>query len=189
MPPALSSVTAQARRHPWLAAMWVALCAAALLQLGRASVFAWDATRAEYSASPATPFRVEHSCLTAYAEAARFAAQGGVDIYDANLYRPGGIARHLGPLRVDPYHYPPPFLLLPAAVRAVAPGFFQTRVLWFALPCSRPHTASRRGSVAAWARGARSRRPRSGRCPRRTSLCKPEITRRPRSPWRWRASC
>ncbi len=29
------------------------------------------------------------------------------------------------------YHYPPPFLLLPAAIRLVAPEFAATRAVWF----------------------------------------------------------
>jgi hypothetical protein len=36
-----------------------------------------------------------------------------------------------GNLRVDPYHYPPPFLLLPGAIRLVAPEFVATRAVWF----------------------------------------------------------
>ena len=31
------------------------------------------------------------------------------------------------------YHYPPPFLLLPAAIRLVAPEFLATRAVWFML--------------------------------------------------------
>jgi hypothetical protein len=34
---------------------------------------------------------------------------------------------------VDPFHYPPTFLLLPGAVRAVAPDFVDTRRVWFGL--------------------------------------------------------
>jgi tetrahydromethanopterin S-methyltransferase subunit G len=37
----------------------------------------------------------------------------------------------IGNLRVDPYHYPPPFLLLPAAIRLAAPEFAATRAVWF----------------------------------------------------------
>ena len=43
------------------------------------------------------------------------------------------MARALGPLKVDPFHYPPPFLLLPQAIRALAPDFWDVRRIWFAL--------------------------------------------------------
>jgi alpha-1,2-mannosyltransferase len=124
---------ALARRHPIAAMVWVLVLFAAAGQIARASAFAYDVTRRECSVAPADRFRSQHNCLTAYAEAARFAAAGGVNVYDSALYRPGAVPRHIGPLTVDPFHYPPPFLLLPAAVRAVAPDFFDTRRVWFGL--------------------------------------------------------
>ena len=63
------------------------------------------------STVPGDRFRVEHCCLTAYGEAARVAVEGG-DVYDREFYWPGGVRRRIGPLTVDPYHYPPPFLLV-----------------------------------------------------------------------------
>ena len=121
-----------ARRRPLVAALWVLLVAAASYQTIRASLFAYDPALSGYSVAPGDAFRTEHCCLTAYAEAARFAAEGK-PVYDPGAYLPGGVRRRIGPLTVDPFHYPPPFLLLPSAVRLVAPDFFATRRVWFAL--------------------------------------------------------
>jgi alpha-1,2-mannosyltransferase len=123
---------ADARRHPVLAAAWTLLLLTAAYQMTRASVFAYDPTLTQYSAVPGDAFREEHCCLTAYAEAARFASEGK-PVYDVNAYLPNGQRRRIGPLTVDPFHYPPPFLFLPSAVRLVAPDLFATRRVWFAL--------------------------------------------------------
>jgi alpha-1,2-mannosyltransferase len=125
---------ALARRRPAIATLWVIVWCAAAGQIARASVFAYDVSRREWSVAPADQFRSQHNCLTAYAEAARFADEGGSNLYDSALYRPGRrVYRHIGPLTVDPFHYPPQFLLLPAAVRIIAPDFFDTRRVWFGL--------------------------------------------------------
>ena len=81
-----------------------------------------------YSLAPDDVFRTQHSCMSSYAEAARFLDEGASNIYDARMYQP----RFLGALKVDPYHYPPPFLLVPRAVRAATGDFFRFRALWFA---------------------------------------------------------
>ena len=84
-----------------------------------------DSTQPAYSVIPGDPWRVEHSCMSAYFEAARFAQMGAENVYDATLYQP----RHIGALKVDSYHYPPPFLLLPRALRLITTDFFQFRAL------------------------------------------------------------
>jgi glycosyl transferase family 87 len=103
--------------------------AVAIVQIARVSVFMADPARVDYSYNPADRWRTAHCCLTAYAEATRFATEGSRNIYDMELYEP----RTLGPLKVDSFHYPPPFLLLPAALRAIRPDFFQLRALWFTM--------------------------------------------------------
>jgi hypothetical protein len=113
---------------------WIGIAAllgtvGAVAQLGPLSLFMIDAQRVERSMQPSDPFRTRHSCMSSYAEGARFASAGSVNIYDLALYQP----RHIGPLQVDPYHYPPPFLLLPQALRVVSPEFGAFRALWFAL--------------------------------------------------------
>lgn len=102
---------------------------AAVIQIALLSVFIADPHRPRFSTSPGDPFRREHSCMSSYAEAARFLAEGGHDIYDGTRYQP----RFIGPLKVDPYHYPPPFLLIPQGIHAIAGDFFRFRALWFVL--------------------------------------------------------
>jgi alpha-1,2-mannosyltransferase len=119
----------------WLVVMLAAGVAACVWN-ARLTVFMIDSSRVSCSYEPGDPFLRGHSCFSAYSEGARFAAAGGdVNIYDAKLYAPETTAgpRRLigGNLRVDPYHYPPPFLLLPAAIRLAAPEFSATRAVWF----------------------------------------------------------
>ena len=133
---ATSRVLAARLRAPVPPAIVAALAlaaAVAILRFGALSVFMADVGRPAFSVEPDDDFRRPHSCVSAYAESARFLAEGGHNIYERDLYRPGKVARQLGPLRVDPFHYPPPFLLLPQAVRLVAPDFWDFRRIWFAL--------------------------------------------------------
>ena len=118
----------------------------ALVALGRLALFAVDPGRTGMSFLPGSDWEVRHSCLTAYAVAARVAGTGA-NIYDDALYSLPGQdpsaprrARELGPFRIDVYEYPPPFLLLPRAL-AWSSGegpppeadFDRLRRLWFAL--------------------------------------------------------
>jgi alpha-1,2-mannosyltransferase len=119
----------------WLVLIVIA-AAAACVWNARLTIFMMDASRVSCSYKPLDPFLTNHSCFSAYSEAARFAATAGdVNIYDSRLYAPESTAgpRRLigGNLRVDVYHYPPPFLLLPAAIRLAAPEFSATRKVWF----------------------------------------------------------
>ena len=104
---------------------------------GRLTVFMIDTNRVDCSFIASDAFRSGHSCFSAYSEGARFAAAGGVNIYEPTLYAPetSAGARRLigGNLRVDIYHYPPPFLLLPAALKLVTPEFLPERAIWFML--------------------------------------------------------
>lgn len=111
----------------------VVAAALAILRINTVSVFMADVSRSAYSVEPHDTFRLSHSCLSAYAESARLLHDGDHNIYERSLYRPGNVARELGPLKVDPFHYPPPFLLLPQAIRAIAPDFWDVRRIWFAL--------------------------------------------------------
>jgi len=42
-------------------------------------------------------------------------------------------ARMLGPFKIDVFEYPPPYLLLPRALRLLTPDFMRLRMLWFGL--------------------------------------------------------
>jgi alpha-1,2-mannosyltransferase len=118
----------------WLVIM-LAAAGAACVWNARLTVFMIDSSRVNCSYEPGDPFLRGHSCFSAYAEAARFAEAGDVNIYEPKLYAPettAGPRRMIGGnLRVDVYHYPPPFLLLPGAIRLAAPEFAATRAVWF----------------------------------------------------------
>jgi hypothetical protein len=119
----------------WVAAV---LTVAALLQLGRLTVFMVDPTEVKYSNFPSDSWEVHHSCLSAY-----FCAVEAVDktpnIYDESLYAlPGNPneprqGRTLDTFKIDQYEYPPTFLLLPRVLHALAPTFLAHRALWFGL--------------------------------------------------------
>ncbi len=117
-----------ARRRPWMSAAWLLLALVAVVQTARLSAFMLDPAQAQHSVFPGDPWYVEHCCLTAYAESARLAGGG-----EPNVYAPGHYAeRRLGSFRVDLYHYPPPFLLLPLGAQAATGGSFEgVRALWF----------------------------------------------------------
>ena len=119
--------------RPALAIALLMAAAAAIVRVGTLAVFMADVNRMEYSISPDVEFRREHSCFSAYAESARFASEGEHNIYERTLYRATEGPRRLGPLVVDPYHYPPPFLLVPRALRVIAPDFWDLRRAWFAM--------------------------------------------------------
>jgi alpha-1,2-mannosyltransferase len=116
-----------------LGVVLVAASTLAVFRIGTLAVFMADVHRVEYSIKPDEEFRRSHSCFSAYAESARFADEGQQNIYERALYIPSGGQRSIGPLKVDPFHYPPPFLLLPEALRVVAPDFWDLRRLWFAM--------------------------------------------------------
>ncbi len=113
----------------WLAVTAAAATIAAGAQIIPLTVFMTDSNRVEYSTQPSDPFRTRHSCMTSYAEGARLASDGSVNIYELAHYQP----RKIGTLQVDRYHYPPPFLLLPQSLRLVTPEFGSFRALWFAM--------------------------------------------------------
>jgi hypothetical protein len=102
---------------------------AALVLLVRMAVFMVDVTRTEYSIQPGDKFRVQHSCLTAYAEGARFATEPDRNIYDAKQYK----GRQMNGLTVDALQYPPPFVLLPGLLLWAGGDFLGMRPLWFAM--------------------------------------------------------
>jgi hypothetical protein len=101
----------------------------ALVQIARLSVFMGNVARIDLSIDPSSTWRIQHCCLTSYAEGARMAAGGTDNIYDPAFYEP----RFLHRLKVDPYHYPPPFLLVPRALQAATADFLRLRALWFSM--------------------------------------------------------
>ncbi len=89
-----------------------------------------------WSVTPWNAFVTRHACTTAYWQAAT-EVERGPDVYAPANYSTGRVGpdgreipRFIGPYAVDPYEYPPTFLLLPRALTAIAPGFPQFRLLW-----------------------------------------------------------
>lgn len=121
---------------PVAVAAAISALAVATFYQARLSVFVIDPARSDMSVLPDRKFFREHSCLSSYTEAVRFAA-AGQNIYALQRYldepKPGEFReRYLGPLAVDIYQYPPGFLLLPAVPHALGVDFFRSRALWFA---------------------------------------------------------
>ncbi|HVO75114.1 MAG TPA: glycosyltransferase family 87 protein [Ignavibacteriaceae bacterium] len=118
------------KQKPWLSIAWLILGIAAVAQIIRLSIFMINPTLSQYSIFPGDKWYVEHCCLTAYSESARLVSEGNKNIYDPVNY----LNRKESGFNVDSYHYPPPFLLLPASLRAVAGNnFLSVRSLWFTL--------------------------------------------------------
>jgi alpha-1,2-mannosyltransferase len=89
-----------------------------------------------WSVTPWNAFVTRHACTTAYWQAAT-EVERNPDVYAPANYSTGRVGpdgreipRAIGPYNIDPYEYPPTFLLLPRGLTAVAPGFPQFRLLW-----------------------------------------------------------
>jgi hypothetical protein len=112
---------------------------AALILLGRLTVFMVAPSQVGYSSIPSSKWELHHSCFSAYFVAAR-AAGSLPNLYADSLYtapddNPKAIrkARTIGPFNIDVYEYPPPFLLLPRSLAHLTPDFIPFRMLWFGL--------------------------------------------------------
>ena len=113
--------------------------ALALFQLVRLTVFTVAPTHDEFAAVPWSTFSRQHCCATAYFVAGGVAREA-TNVYDNALYdAPDSVAterrkpRKIDGFNVDVYEYPPPFLLLPRLLTAVAPDFTRFRMVWFGL--------------------------------------------------------
>jgi len=111
----------------------------ALVVLGRLAVFMVAPSQVGYSSVPTSSWETRHSCLTAYFVAGK-ALSSQPNVYADSLYTardddPTKIRKplKLGAFDVDVYEYPPPFLLLPRALRLLAPEFLPLRMLWFGI--------------------------------------------------------
>jgi hypothetical protein len=130
LPPGLDGA---ARWRPVLAVLWLALALGAALQTARIATFMLDPAAKGHSLLPRSAFYTQHWCASAYLEATRLARAGAPNIYDLEHYYPGGQARRVGPLKMDDFVYPPPFLLWPGASMAISEDPLRLRPLWFAL--------------------------------------------------------
>ena len=110
-----------------------------VVQLLFAAAFIINPNLTRWDASPWTPQRSNHSCVSSYWVACD-AVRTTRDIYAEEIYsipqaNPAAarIARPIGPLLIDQYEYPPPFLALPRLLAVVTGDFWSFRRLWFAL--------------------------------------------------------
>jgi hypothetical protein len=124
-----------------LSIVFVLVALGSLVQLGRLCVFIVNPAAVGYALGPwrglGTP--PSHLCLTAYYVAGQ-AVSTEPNVYDENLYSlpasdPNAprMGQKIGFFDVDPYEYPPPFLLLPRTLTIAAPQLLNLRMLWFAL--------------------------------------------------------
>lgn len=136
-PPNLPVTSAAPRGFAALAAVGAV---AALGMLVRLAVFAGhpDAPAA-WSVAPWSAFVTHHACSTAYWVAATQIKQTP-DVWDGALYSLGQdpatrrlVPRTIGAFNVDPYEYPPTFLLAPRALAAVTPDYVAFRHVWLLL--------------------------------------------------------
>ncbi len=132
----------------WLLGCWVLVSLYAGYELTRLSFYIGDIDSVEYAINPpvrefddpdlAKPFFVKHCCFTCYVVGAYLASDGTDNIYDRVHYRKAEVETPIHKvvgekLNIDQYQYPPPFLLLPAALRATGGDFFQVRAYWHTL--------------------------------------------------------
>ncbi|MEO5819324.1 MAG: glycosyltransferase family 87 protein, partial [Vicinamibacteraceae bacterium] len=89
-----------------------------------------------WSVMPWNAFVTRHACTTAYWKAATNVRREP-DVYAPSTYWSGRVDANgrdiplfIGPYAVDPYEYPPTFLLLPRLVAAATPDFPAFRLLW-----------------------------------------------------------
>ena len=104
-----------------------------------AAAFIMNPHVTRWNASPLTPQRSNHSCVSSYWVACE-SVRTAPDIYDEVIYSvptadptAARVARPIGPLLIDQYEYPPPFLVLPRLLAAATGDFWSFRRLWFAL--------------------------------------------------------
>ena len=131
------------KRKPWVSTIWFLIALVAVLQTTRLSIFMIDSSQTQHSLFPGDQWMIEHCCLTAYNESAKFVDEGEKNIYDIRLYlekidNKNSIDstpfRKVAGFKVDLYHYPPPFLLLPIMAQAITGGeFLNLRMLWFSI--------------------------------------------------------
>ncbi len=135
--------------HRFLFVSWVVLSLFVSFRLTTMSIFMLDARKVEYAvnskiqtlwtvSNPETK-QPTHNCFTAGAIAAHLAAQNAENIYRRDHYfvapeEGTAFRKTIGnTFKIDPYQYPPPFLLLPRLILAIGPDFFQARTYWFVL--------------------------------------------------------
>ena len=108
-------------------------------QLAFAAAFIINPNLMRWDPGPWMPQRSSHSCVSSYWVACEN-IHTAPDVFAEDLYsmpQADGKAiragRQMGPLIVDQYEYPPPFLVLPRLIAAATGDFWSFRRVWFAL--------------------------------------------------------
>jgi hypothetical protein len=132
------------QRRPVLSVAWLVLVLLAVVQMTRLSAFMVDSSRLWGSTIP-DQAAANHQCLAAYVHAADLCRRGERNVYDERWYPAFTTALYaerrgvrspvagLGRWVLDPYEYPPPFLLLPRAALAITDSFERIRTAWFVI--------------------------------------------------------
>src|SRR5690606_7696010 len=126
-------------RHRVLTVCYGLAALLSILQVARVSVFMADPTRTDAQIVPGVEFLETHSCLTAYVRGAELAQDRVDNLYLAERWpqtvdAPVRPTTAFSPFDIDAYFYPPPFLLIPAAILTPLRGdFLAQRALWFGI--------------------------------------------------------
>jgi hypothetical protein len=119
------------RRRPVPSVLFALVSLVAVLQSARVGMFMADPNAKQLSAIPGDRFSSTHSCLSAYTGAlAR--ANAGEDIYAPMSASEKSAFAPLDPDE-DKYQYAPPFLLVPAALKAIFRSFAGLRAAFYLL--------------------------------------------------------
>ncbi|WP_428263350.1 glycosyltransferase family 87 protein [Haliangium sp.] len=124
-----------ARATRWL---WLALGALFVLQWLHLGAFM---LAPDFRLGSALPFYgASHTCLPAYLRAAELSQRDPGALYHRDQYLAdaarapdAGAAAGMAEYANDPYHYPPPFAMVPGALRQLSDDFMRLRALWFGL--------------------------------------------------------
>ena len=135
--PSVPVTSTPTRGFVTLAAVGTVVAVALLVRL---AVFAGYAEPPlAWSVAPWSAFMTQHACSTAYWTAATRIKQAP-DVWDIAISSLGQdpatgrlIPRTMGAFNVDPYEYPPTFLLVPRALAAVTPDYVAFRHVWLLL--------------------------------------------------------
>lgn len=122
-----------AHRHRAVSTLWCVIALAAVVQTARLAVFIDAPARTEFSILPFDTFWREHSCFSAYIQAADRDRRGDPNVYDLPEATYARYRAAYAPLDVDDYLYPPTFLPLPRLGLAATGDFFSLRRGWFAI--------------------------------------------------------